>query len=126
MSNSVEFLENSITKEMNIDEIVDVFEQWCQPMEEEDMLLFETGTFGFTGEKLFYFSLVKQFPNDDDEFFQIHIDVMYKPSVENKNFSQTFWDETGEEIFDYIRNSDEFNYAKNNKFVNLEFYMDET
>ena len=37
---------------------------------DNDMILFETGTFSFTGENLFYFSLVRQFPNDEDEYYR--------------------------------------------------------
>lgn len=96
-------------------------------MIEEDMILFETGTFSFTGEKLFYFSLVKQFPNDDDEFYQVHIDVLYKPNGENRVFHKTIWDEDlNENIFAYIRKSDDFNYAKNDEYIRVEIYADET
>lgn len=127
MSNRLEELKSKITGDMTAEEIVAAFEKWYSPMEEEDMLLFETGTFSFTGEPLFSFSLVKQIPNDeDDEYYQIHVDVLYKPDAENKCFSDTLWDETGEEIFDYIRNSDAFQYAKAHKFEKIEVYMDET
>lgn len=124
MSNRLEALKSRITGDMAIEEIVAAFEKWYSPMEEEDMLLFETGTFSFTGEPLFYFSLVKQIPND--EYYQIHVDVLYKSDAENKRFSDTLWDETGEEIFDYIRNSDAFQYAKAHKFEKIEVYMEET
>lgn len=127
MSNRLEELKSKITGDMTAEEIVAAFEKWYPPMEEEDMLLFETGTFSFTGEPLFYFSLVKQIPNDeDDEYYQTHIDILYKPDAENKHFSDTFWDETGEEIFAYIRNSDAFQYAKAHQFEKIEVYMEET
>lgn len=127
MSNRLEELKRKITGDMTAEEIVAAFEKWYSPMEEEDMLLFETGTFSFTGEPLFYFSLVKQIPNDeDDEYYQTHIDILYKPDAENKHFSDTFWDETGEEIFAYIRNSDAFQYAKAHQFEKIEVYMEET
>lgn len=127
MSNSLEELKSKITDDMTAEEIVAAFEKWYPPMEEEDMLLFETGTFSFTGEPLFYFSLVKQIPNDeDDEYYQTHIDILYKPDAENKHFSDTFWDETGEEIFAYIRNSDAFQYAKAHQFEKIDIYRTET
>lgn len=111
MSKSVAELKNAIIDGMNIDEIISTFGKWYQPMDEDDSLLFETGTFDFTGEELFYFSLVKQFPNDE-EYIQIHIDILYKPDSENKKFSNTFWDETGDEIINYIKKSKEYKYAK--------------
>lgn len=49
------------------------------------------------------FSLVRQFPNEDEEFYQVHVKVLYKPDNEN--------------IFSYIRNSKVFEYAKNKNTV---------
>lgn len=126
MSKSVEELKNMIRDNMNIDEIIESFERWYSPMEEESALLFETGTFDFTGKRQFYFSLVKQFPAEDDEYYQIHTDILYNPDSENKAFSETFWDETGEEIFDHIRNSKVFKYAQNHRYAKIEIYIDET
>lgn len=72
MSKSAEELKNAIIDGMNIDEIISTFEKWYQPMDEDDSLLFETGTFDFTGEKLFYFSLAKQIPNNFEEYINSH------------------------------------------------------
>ena len=59
---------------MSVEEIVDVFEQMCSTPLEEDMVLFETGTFtAFSKEPFFQISLVRQFSNDDEEFYQIHV-----------------------------------------------------
>ena len=55
---------------MPVEGIVDVFEQMCSTPLEEDMVLFETGTFtDFSKEPFFQISLVRQFPNDDEEFY---------------------------------------------------------
>lgn len=126
MSKSAEELERVISDGMSIDEIIGAFEKWYHPMEEDESLLFETGTFDFTGEELFYFSFTKQFPNEDDEYYQIHMDILYEPDDENKKFSDTFWDETGDEIMNYIKNSKEFNYARYHKYAKIDIYMDET
>ena len=45
MESLVKFLEDKITDKMSVEEIVDVFEQMCSTPLEEDMVLFETGTF---------------------------------------------------------------------------------
>lgn len=64
------------------------------------------------------FSLVRQFPNEDEEFYQVHVKVLYKPDNENKIFSGAIWDEElNENIFSYIRNSKVFEYAKNKNTV---------
>lgn len=127
MEKVAEYLRNTITDKMTLKDIVDIFENVCQPMTEEDMVLFETGTYSFTGEELFYFSLVKQVPAEDDEYYQLHIDILYKPNAENKKLNTTVWDEDLEEnIFDYIRNSEAFNYAQRDDYIKTDVYVDET
>ncbi|MFR5401522.1 MAG: hypothetical protein ACLTH3_16670 [Lachnospira sp.] len=113
---------------MSVEEIVDVFEQMCSTPLEEDMVLFETGTFtAFSKEPFFQISLVRQFSNDDEEFYQIHVVILYKPTAENKIFSETTWDEDlDENIFDYIRKSASFAYARNHEYIEVKIYMDET
>ena len=72
MESLVKFLEDKITDKMSVEEIVDVFEQMCSTPLEEDMVLFETGTFTeFSKEPFFQISLVRQFSNSDEEFYQI-------------------------------------------------------
>ncbi len=127
MENLIKFLKDEITDKMSLENIVNVFEQMCNIPIEKDMILFETGTFSFTGEPLFQISLVRQFPNNDDEFYQIHVDVLYKPTSENNVFSEATWNEDlSENIFDYIRKSQVFSYAKNKEYIKTEIYLDET
>ena len=127
IKNLVEDLKNAITVNMPVENILDIFEQMCQIPIDDDMILFETGTFTFTGEPLFLISLVRQFPNDDEEFYQIHVSILYKPTNENKIFNETTWDEDlSENIFDYIRKLQVFAYAKNTEYIKTEIYLDET
>ncbi len=126
MNELLDFLKNNITDEMPLENIVDVFEQMCSIPAGEDMILFETGTFSFTGEPTFQISLVRQFPNDD-EYYQVHVDILYKPSAENEMFSETVWNEDiSGSIFDYIRKSQAYAYAKNEQYMKTEMYIDET
>ena len=88
MESLVKFLEDKITDKMSVEEIVDVFEQMCSTPLEEDMVLFETGTFTeFSKEPFFQISLVRQFSNSDEEFYQIHVTVFDKGIIikHNKN-----------------------------------------
>ena len=127
MDKLVEYLINKITHKMTLEDMISTFEMMCQIPVENDMILFETGTFDFTGEPLFYFSLVRQFPNEDDEYYQIHMDVLYKPTSQNKVFQSAVWNEDlDEDIFEYIRNSEAFAYAKDSEYVRVDFFMDET
>ena len=127
MENLIQFLKDRITDKTSLDDIVTAFEQMCNIPIEEDMILFEAGTFSFTGEPLFQFSLVRQFPNDDDEFYQIHVNILYTPTSENKVFSEATWDEDlSENIFDYIRKSQVFASCRNKEYIKTEIYLDET
>lgn len=127
MNSLIKFLKDNITGKMPLEEIVDVFEQMCSLPLESDMILFETGTFtSWASEPMFEISLVRQLPNDD-EFYQIHVDILYKPTNENKMFSEATWNEDlSENIFNYIRKSEVFAYAKNKEYIKVEIYLDET
>ena len=59
------YLQNSISDNSSLEHIVSVFEEMCNMPLKEDMILFETGTYSFTGKPMFNFSLVRQFPNDE-------------------------------------------------------------
>ena len=128
MDSLIEFLKNEITDKMLLESIVSIFEQMCNIPLEEDMILFETGTITTSAhEPVFQLSLVRQFSNDDEEFYQIHVNILYKPTSENEMFSESTWDEDlSENIFDYIRNSEVFAYAKNKEYIKVEIYLDET
>ena len=63
----------------------------------------------------------------EEEYCQIHVDVLFEPDDVNKEFSGPVWNEDLEEnIFDYIRNSKAFEYARCNAFKELKIYLDET
>ncbi|MBQ7942696.1 MAG: hypothetical protein IJ326_01400 [Lachnospiraceae bacterium] len=127
MNDLLEYLMQKITNKTPLENIVDIFEQMCQIPIEDDMILFETGTFSFTGEPLFYFSLVRQFPNEDEEYYQLHVDVLYKPTHKNEQFEAAVWNEDlSENIFDYIRKSEVFANTRNDDYVKIDIYMDET
>lgn len=125
--NFVSYLKSHISDSTPLSEIVQVFENMCAEPIEHDMLLFETGTFSFTGTPMFYFSLVRQYPDEEDEYYQIHVDVLYEPDAQNRAFSQAVWNEDlYESIFDYVRRSAEFQYASQAKPVRIKIYLDQT
>ena len=128
MDKLIDFLKNKITERSSLEEIVNVFERMCSIPLEEDMILFETGTFTTSGdEPMFQISLVRQFPNEDEEFYQVHVDIFYETDDENKKMSESIWDEDlSENIFDYIRNSKAFAYAKSKEYHKVKIWCDET
>ena len=91
------YLQNSISDNSSLEHIVSMFEEMCNMPLKEDMILFETGTYSFTGKPMFNFSLVRQFPNDEEEYYQIHVDVLYIKTEENKDIQRTIWNEDNEE-----------------------------
>ena len=128
MDKLIDFLKNKITERSSLEEIVNIFERMCSIPLEEDMILFETGTFTTSGdEPMFQISLVRQFPNEDEEFYQVHVDIFYETDDENKKMSESIWDEDlSENIFDYIRNSKAFAYAKSKEYHKVKIWCDET
>ncbi|MGN0527931.1 MAG: hypothetical protein ACI4IE_02270 [Eubacterium sp.] len=125
----LDYIKCAVNSDSSLEEIVSVFENACKMKINDDCALFETGTFSFTGEELFYFSLVKQFENEDDEdgeYVQIHIDVMFEPTKENAKFSSSIWFDEPNDILTQITKSKAFQYLKDKKISKLEIYADET
>jgi hypothetical protein len=123
----LEFLNNNISSDNTIDEIINVFEEMCKTPIEDDLLLLEYGTYNFTGEKLFYFDLVRQYPDGDGEYYQLRVSVTFSPDKENRKLNDTLWsDDTEENFFDYIRKSSGYNYAKVNQNKSVVIRIDQT
>ncbi|MBE6996055.1 MAG: hypothetical protein E7429_04935 [Ruminococcaceae bacterium] len=122
----LKYLKENIVAGMPLADIVTVFEQMCQMPSEGSMLLFETGTFSFD-TRMFHFSLVRQYPGKGEEYYQLHIDIMYEPTDENAVFSKSIWDiDLEENIFDYIRSSPAYFWANENPICKIDIFMDET
>ena len=128
MKQSLEFLRERITDKMPLEDMVAIFEDLCREPIEDEMILFESGTFTSISDKpLFQLSLVRQAPNEDEEFYQVHLDIFYEASQDNQIFSESTWDEDLEEnIFDYIRKSEVFAYAKEQEYQTVKIYLEET
>lgn len=125
--NLLQFMQDRITKDSSLDDIVATFEEMCRIPVNDDMILFETGTYSTKNGDRFFFSLVRQYPNDEEEFYQLHVNMLYEPTDENKVFQQTAWnEEISDNIFDYIRTSSEFEHCKDDSICDLEIYLDET
>ena len=128
MKQSLKFLRERITDKMPLEDMVAIFEDLCREPFDDEMILFEVGTFTNVSDKpLFQLSLVRQVPGEDEEYYQLHLDIFYEASRENQIFSESTWDEDLEEnFFDYIRNSEVFAYAKDQKYLSVKMYLEET
>ena len=122
-------LQNSIHDGMTLEEMIDAFARMCETsVGDPDDLLFETGTFNFTGEKLFYFSLVRQFKFlSDDEYVQLRLDVTYSPSIRTALLFKTKWDsQVDGDFFEMVKTSSAFAAVKDATPVHAEVQITET
>jgi len=123
----LEYLKCNISTNISLDEIINTFEEMCKTPIEEDLLLNEYGVYDFTGEDLFYYDLVRQYPDGEGEYFQLRVSIMFSPDEENRSLEDTLWsDDSDENFFDYIKKSDGYAYAKAHKFKSIDIRIDQT
>lgn len=112
---------------MTVEQILDAFEARNRELAEGESILFEAGIYNFTGEDFFYFSLVKQYPNEDEEYVQEHTDILFKPDAENRDLKECVWNfDIEENIFAYIKKSKAYEYATQHSYIKVDTYEDET
>ena len=123
----LEYFKSNISISNSLDEIINVFEEMCKTPIEEDLLLNEYGVYDFTGENLFYYDLVRQYPDGEDEYYQLRVSIMFCPDEENCALQDTLWsDDSDENFFDYIKKSDGYAYAKAHEFKSIDIRIDQT
>lgn len=123
-----EFLDKATDTPMALSELVDAFEEMSRlPIGSgDDTLLFETVTDNFTGIELFFFTLIRQYPNPAGGYFHLHMDVIYEPNEANQHFSCSISQaETGDSFFDYVRRSPAYLSAQNERIIKVSVYLDE-
>ena len=128
MKQSLEFLRERISDKMSLEDMVAIFEDLCREPIEDEMILFEVGTFTSIADKpLFQLSLIRQVPDENEEYYQVHLDIFYEACQDNEIFHESIWDEDLEEnIFDYIRASEVFAYAREQEYQAVKIYLEET
>ncbi len=125
----------SITKNAKtVNDYINGFEEFCKKVDcgdEEELCLLETGDFGFSGEDEFYFSLVRQYKGspDDDEYIQVHMDIIFEPI--NEELSSLIWSDefdNTEDFFKSVDMSDELKFINDNniKLKRIDLYTEET
>lgn len=122
-------LRQTVQDGMTLDELINAFEEMCAlSVGEPDSLLFETGTFHFTGEKLFHFDLVRQFQFlDEDEYVQLHLTAMYEPSRKTALLFKTHWGEPGDgRFFKTVRSSLAYKTVKDMPITRVDINIHET
>ena len=123
----LKFLNDKISVRNTVDEIIDVFEEMCNTPIQEELLLLEYGVYDFTGEDLFYFDLVRQYPDGDGEYYQLRVSLMFTPDKETFELDDTLWsDDTDENFFNYIRSSSGYEYVKMHQIRSVDIRIDRT
>lgn len=128
----LEFLQEKVTVGMKLPELVDVFEKMTEISvgdweDWEDMTLFEAGTYSFTGRPMFTVSLVRQFPNDEDEFYQLHLNVLFLPEEKTNGISFSEWSQSVDgDFFAFVRETDIYSLMKDEAPAEVNIYLDET
>ncbi len=128
----LEFLQDKVTDGMKLPELVDVFEKMSKISvgdweDWEDMTLFEAGTYSFTGRPMFTVSLVRQFPNDEDEFYQLHLDALFLPEEKTKGITFSEWSDWVEgDFFAFVRETEIYRMMKDEMPAEVSIDLDET
>lgn len=121
-------LRDSVRDGMTLEELIDTFAQMCTiSVGDPDDLLFETGTFRLEDEKFFLFSLVRQFRFfSDDEFVQLHMDVIYAPTPKTALLRQIKWEKPTDSFFQSAKRSFAFRAVQNQPIVRVDICIEET
>lgn len=122
-------LREAVQDGMSLEELINAFENMCAlDVGEPDNLLFETGTFQFTGEKRFHFDLVRQFQFlSGDEYVQLHLTVLYEPSPKTSLLFKTHWGQPGDgRFFETVRSSLAYKTVKNMPITRVDINIHET
>lgn len=122
-------LKEAIRDGMTLEEMIDAFARMCEiPVGDPDDLLFETGSYNFTGEKMFHFCLVRQFQFlDEDEYVQLHLRVLYAPSARTALLYRVKWASlTKGDFFDMVKSSRAFKTVKEMPIAGVEIRVEET
>ncbi len=128
MGNPFQFLDKATDTPMPLSKLVDTFEEMSRlPVgSDDDTLLFETVTDNFTGIELFFFTLIRQYPNPEGGYFHLHMDVIYEPNEANQHFTCAISSrETEGGFFDFVRRSPAYLSAQNERIVKVSVYLDE-
>ena len=124
-------LKNEISGKTDLDDLIAAFDKVSRlPIDgipfSDNLLLFETGTFSFSGDPFFYFSFTRQFPNGEGEYYQLHLDIKYTPSKTNEPFQRAVWFELEEDFIQYVKKSEEYLSLKDQPIVEISAYLGET
>ena len=122
-------LNASIHEGMTLDEMIDAFAAMCKTsVGDPDDILFETGTYSFSGEKEFTFSLVRQFKFlDHNEYVQLRLCVTYAPRLRTALLYKVKWiDPKTQDLVQMVKSSLPYKAVKNLPYRKVNIHIEET
>ena len=108
----------------SLNQAVDIFFEVISKADHNDdeMLLYEVGLYPDCS-----FCLVRQIPNDDEEYCQLHLELHFEVTETNKSLSECKWHEKGDDdLKEYILNSEAYCVLKEMKATRINIFTDET
>lgn len=124
----LDYLKSNINSDMTLLSVIDVFSRMCRMNinGKDEMFLFEASRQTNDDKELFTFSLVRQFSDGKNEPIQLHLDVIYNLTNDNKNLSTCSWHENYGDFIQTVLLSKAFEKCKNNRIAEIEIWMEET
>ena len=113
-----------IGSEPSLDQAVDIFFDVISKADPDDdeMLLYEVGCYPDC-----CFCLVRQIPNGDEEYCQLHLELQYETNDALKSLSECKWHEKGDDdLKEYILRSEAYRVLKELKATKISVFVDET
>ena len=117
---------------MTLPEMVDIFEQMSKmPIDtDDDTLLLDTCYYDptFSGKIVHIFSLVRQIPDDEDEYYQLRLEITFETQETAISFPEPIWSDAlvGQDFFEAVKNSTPYQQAINQKILKAEIYLNQT
>ncbi len=123
-------LEKKIKQDMSLDQAIQAFFDTIAEAKpnDEEMLLYEVGCYSFnTDSESCQFSLVRQTPSPDDEFYQMHLEIQYDICDEVRSLNECEWHENGDDdLQEYVKNSEAYNVLRDKPIKDISVWVDET
>lgn len=124
---SLAFLQEKIDDSMTFGQVADVFAELCAEPTADEEILFEAGTYTFTGKPMFTVSLARQIPDGEDEYYQIRAEYLFRPDADNAGITETMWlDPRDEDAFSAARRSAAFVYADTHTAQSVDLRIDQS
>ncbi|MBR2557973.1 MAG: hypothetical protein IKE95_06385 [Methanobrevibacter sp.] len=123
-------LKSKINKEISLEQAIENFFSVISESEpnEEALLLYEAGSCSADIKtKICRFSLVRQTPSADGEYYQLYLDLQYEMCDELKTLKESHWHDYGDiDLKDYILKSEAYNMLKDRKIIRIKVGVDKT